>query len=230
MKLTHIAQVLTLALLVVTTYLAMQARNESVKSRAADEQRAVQMTQQLQAIAAQSAATVTLPPAIPTPALAAIPAPTPAPVHVAPRPSSTASAGPVALPEPKPAPASAGSPAPPIPEPRPATPKASSPAPVPALADVPLTPLQRRVKNSPSLGKVKEFQPDQGFVVLSAGSKQGLKPGLTLDLRRDASVVGRIIVSSVEDTESVADVNFKSVPAGVTILPGDEIIGVVLAQ
>ena len=117
-------------------------------------------------------------------------------------------------------------------EPKPLSSEAGSPSapPLPSIADVPLTPLQRRVKSSPSLGKVKEYQPDQGFVVLSAGSKQGLKEGVKLDLRRDAAIVGRIKITSVEESESVADVEFKSVPEGVTLQQGDEIIGVVLAQ
>ena len=225
MKLTHIAQVLTLALLVVTAYLALQARDESVRSREADDKRAVQMNQQLQAIAAQNAASVTLPP--PTPALPS-PAPVIAPAHIASKPAGSAPASPLALESPRPS----SPPPPPAPEPKPLSAEAgsSSAPPLPSIADLPLTPLQRRVKSSPSLGKVKEYQPDQGFVVLSAGSRQGLKEGVKLDLRRDASIVGRIKITSVEESESVADVEFKSVPEGVTLQPGDEIIGVVLAQ
>ncbi len=231
MKLTHIAQVLTLALLVVTAYLALQARDESVRSREADDKRAVQMNQQLQAIAAQNAASVTLPPPVslppPTPALPS-PAPVIAPAHIASKPAGSAPASPLALESPRPS----SPPPPPAPEPKPLSAEAgsSSAPPLPSIADLPLTPLQRRVKSSPSLGKVKEYQPDQGFVVLSAGSRQGLKEGVKLDLRRDASIVGRIKITSVEESESVADVEFKSVPEGVTLQPGDEIIGVVLAQ
>ena len=109
---------------------------------------------------------------------------------------------------------------------------AGSPAltapPVPAAPDAPLTPAQRLVKSAPSIAKVKEFVADQGFVVLSSGSKQGIKAGTKFDIRRDASVVGRIAITSVDETESVADIDVRSVPTGVTVRPGDEIIGVVL--
>ena len=101
-------------------------------------------------------------------------------------------------------------------------------APVPTPANAPLTPAQRLVKSAPSIGKVKEFVPDQGFVVLSAGTKQGVSAGLKFDIRRDASIVGRVKITSADDNEAVADVDFKSVPAGVSIREGDEIIGVVL--
>ncbi|MDB6120217.1 MAG: hypothetical protein JWO08_3998, partial [Verrucomicrobiaceae bacterium] len=64
----------------------------------------------------------------------------------------------------------------------------------------------------------------------SSGSKQGLKEGQKFDVRRDASVVGRIRVSSVDETEAVADLDVKSVPSGVTLRAGDEVIGMVTAR
>ena len=115
----------------------------------------------------------------------------------------------------------------------PPTGSAGTPAPAVAAAPdapLPLTPLQRRVKDSPSLGKVKEVVADQGFVTLDAGTKQGVQKGLKFDLRRDSAVVGRISISDVEETEAVADLDPKSVPAGVTVKAGDEVISVILAQ
>ena len=103
-------------------------------------------------------------------------------------------------------------------------------APVPTPGPAPLTPAQRLVKSAPSIGKVKEFVADQGFVVLSAGSKQGINQGLKFDIRRDASIIGRIKITNADENEAVADLDFKSVPTGVTIREGDEIIGVVLQR
>jgi hypothetical protein len=101
----------------------------------------------------------------------------------------------------------------------------------PAPSEVPLlTPLQRRVKDSPAVGKVKEAVAEQGFVALDVGSKSGLKKGLKLDLRREASIVGRVTVTDVEESESIADLDLKSIPEGVKIQPGDELISVVLAR
>lgn len=205
MKMLYLSVTLMLALLAATAYLAMQARDEAVKAN-------VKMdlfTQQQRAVAAQNqSAEVQLPP--PEAPVAA---------SVSPAPKASLPAG------------SAPSVSAPVSPARPLTAAAGSPAvidtPAPAAAEAPLTPAQRLVKSAPSIAKVKEFVADQGFVVLSAGSKQGLSEGVKFDLRRDASVVGRIKISSVDEVESIANLDFKSVPAGVTVQAGDEVIGMV---
>jgi len=205
MKMLYLSVTLMLALLGATAYLAMQARDEAVKAN-------VKMdlfTQQQRAVAAQNqSAEVQLPPPE---------APKPAPVAITSAPAGSLPAGSPTVASPvRPLTAAAGSPA-----------VVDSPARAPIAAEVPLTPGQRLVKNAPSIAKVKEFVADQGFVVLSAGSKQGLSEGVKFDLRRDASIVGRIKISSVDDLESIANLDFKSVPAGVTVQAGDEVIGMV---
>jgi hypothetical protein len=90
-----------------------------------------------------------------------------------------------------------------------------------------MTPLQRHVKESPALGKVVEAVPDQGFVVLDTTSKQNVKAGMLFDLRRDAAIVGRVTVSAVEDTGTVANLDPKSLPAGISVQAGDEVIAVI---
>jgi hypothetical protein len=100
----------------------------------------------------------------------------------------------------------------------------------PVIAEAVLTPLQRRVKDAPSIGAVKEFVADQGFVTLAAGTKNGLKEGMKFDLRREASVVGRVTITMAEEAEAIADLDSKSVPAGMTVKAGDELISVVLPQ
>lgn len=109
---------------------------------------------------------------------------------------------------------------------------ASAGSPAPSVATVPstplLTPLQRRIKDSPSIGRVKEAVADQGFVTLDVGKKAGLKEGLKFDLRRDAAVVGRVTITIAEDGEAVADVDPKTIPQGIKVQAGDELISVVL--
>ena len=216
MKMLYFSVTLMIALLGATAYLALQARDEAVK---ANSKMDLIARQQL-AVNAQNVE-VQLPPPVPeTPAApspghaAASPAPAVAGIASSPAGSPAVSAAPVASPPPAyvPPTAPAGSPS-------------VTSAPSTASAAAPLTPMQRLVQNSPSIGKVKEFVADQGFVVLSAGSKQGLAQGRKFDLRRDASIVGRITISSADEQEAVADLDFKSVPAGVTVRAGDEIIG-----
>lgn len=267
MKLSHIAQALTLALVAVTAWLAYQAQEESARTTAKLEQ----FTQQQQkAVAAQAEASAALIPGLATPlaspatagSLPPLPqVSAPAPSTAATKPATLPSTSPLdivppPLPGPMPAPGSAKkaeAPAPasapaapvvastPMPAPSaPATPSAppSTPAtgtaggPAPTIAPPPtaplFTPLQRRIKDSPALAKVKEAVADQGFVTLDAGTKAGLKQGLKFDLRRDAAVVGRVTISVVEESEAVADLDPRSVPAGMTVQAGDELISVVL--
>ena len=261
MKLSHIAQALTLALVAVTAWLAYQAQKESASTTAKLEQ----FTQQQQkAITAQAEASAALIPGLATPLaspatagslppLPQVTTPTPAatkpeanPLDIVPPPlpgpmPAPGSAKKVEAPAPAspPAPAVASTPAPATSAPAgtPAAPPAPPSAgtaggPAPALAPPPtaplFTPLQRRIKDSPALAKVKEAVADQGFVTLDAGTKAGLKQGLKFDLRRDAAVVGRVTISVVEDSEAVADIDPRSVPAGMTVQAGDELISVVL--
>ena len=210
MKLSHIAQVLTIALLIITSYLAWQARDESIKaSTKVDLQ-----TQQIRAVMAQAAAQQASPNLVPG---LTTPMSMPTPQGLPPLPSGTATAS-ISPPKSEPAPAA------------PMTAPAGSAPSAPVIAEAVLTPLQRRVKDAPSIGAVKEFVADQGFVTLAAGTKNGLKEGMKFDLRREASVVGRVTITMAEEAEAIADLDPKSVPAGMSVKAGDELISVVLAQ
>ena len=214
MKLATLAQVLTVALLIITSYLAWQARDESIKaSTKVDLQ--VQQIREVLAQAAAQQASPNLVPGLATPMSMPVATPAslpPLPSTAAPASSSVTMAA--AAPSATVATAPAGS---------------APSAPVTPAAPA-LTPLQRRVKDAPSIGAVKEYVAEQGFVTLAAGKKNGIKEGMKFDLRRDAAVVGRVTISIAEDNEAVADLDPKSVPAGVTVKSGDEIIAVVLAQ
>lgn len=88
-----------------------------------------------------------------------------------------------------------------------------------------LTPLQKLVLEAQPLGKVKTVVKEQGFVILDVGAKQGLTKGQKFEVRRANSILGKITVTdAIEDSEAVADLDFTTIPAGVNIEPGDEII------
>lgn len=85
--------------------------------------------------------------------------------------------------------------------------------------------LQVKIKGLPSIAKVKSFNPDYGFVELDAGKNKNLETGMHFDIRRDAMIVGKVTIGdTIEDGSSIADVDPKSVPVGVVLQPGDEII------
>jgi hypothetical protein len=88
-----------------------------------------------------------------------------------------------------------------------------------------LTPLQKQVMAAKPIAKIKTVVKDQGFVILDAGSKQGLAKGQQLEVRRENGVLGKIrITDTIEENEAVADLDLTSIPAGISIEPGDEVI------
>jgi hypothetical protein len=88
-----------------------------------------------------------------------------------------------------------------------------------------LTPVQKQVLSALSLAKVKTVVTEQGFLVLDGGTKKGLRKGQNYQVRRDGGVICRIRISdAVEEEEAVADMELSSIPTGVTVQPGDEII------
>ncbi len=88
-----------------------------------------------------------------------------------------------------------------------------------------LTPLQKQVLAAPPIARIKTIVKDQGFVILDAGSKQGFKSGQQLEVRRGNGILGKIrLTDTIEENEAVADLDLTSIPAGVSIEPGDEVI------
>ena len=88
-----------------------------------------------------------------------------------------------------------------------------------------MTPLQKQVQEAKPIATVKTIVKEQGFVIINAGSKQGMTQGLVFDIRRANAVLAKIrVTATIEENEAVADLDLASIPTGVTIEPGDEII------
>ena len=228
MKLTHIANALTIALLLVTAWLAWEASMEA-KIAADKVDRLTAHQRQMEAMQPQVIHSTSAPPtadgtsAIHPPMIPVQPSPQP-PSNPIPPSAPAGTAGRPTLPtqatEPTAAAlAASGNPA----ANTTAASAANAPAPLPPGT---LTPLQRRVKDAPALGKIKDFVAEHGFVTFEAPPDFGLKPGMKFDLRRDASVVGRITIAAIEPEAVVADLDPKSVPEGVEVKAGDDIISV----
>lgn len=88
----------------------------------------------------------------------------------------------------------------------------------------PMTPRQRQVLSMPAIARVKEFHKDNGFILIDAGKNKKLENGMIFALRRDNAIIGRIKIGESEDVEAIGDLIPRSVPAGVTVEAGDEII------
>jgi hypothetical protein len=92
------------------------------------------------------------------------------------------------------------------------------------IAPPPMSPRQRMISAAPVLAKVTEYQREFGFVVINAGTKRKLEKDMTFAIRRGSAIIGRIKVTEVSDEGSVADLPVGSVPPGVSIEVGDEVI------
>jgi cell division protein FtsL len=62
------------------------------------------------------------------------------------------------------------------------------------------------------------------FVVLSLGDRQGVVPNAEMLVQRGGQLLGRIRVTSVEPSTSIADILVRTVPRGFTVMPGDTVI------
>lgn len=73
-------------------------------------------------------------------------------------------------------------------------------------------------------GQVLAVNPAWNFVVLSIGDRQGVVNNAELLLKRGNEFLGKVRVTSVEPSTSIADIVANSLPAGVSVQPGDSVI------
>jgi len=65
---------------------------------------------------------------------------------------------------------------------------------------------------------------DWGFVVIGAGSNSGFKPQSALLVKRDGRLIGKVTPTSVEKTQTIADIEADSLATGVRLQRGDRVI------
>lgn len=65
---------------------------------------------------------------------------------------------------------------------------------------------------------------DWGFLVIGAGSNSGFTPQTALLVERDGQKIGRVRPSSIEPTQTIAEIDLESLSSGVRLQPGDRVI------
>jgi len=73
-------------------------------------------------------------------------------------------------------------------------------------------------------GEVLAYNPGFNFVVLSIGDRQGAVANAEMILERGGSQIGKVRITSVEPSTSVADIIPGSLARGVRVQPGDIVI------
>ncbi len=82
---------------------------------------------------------------------------------------------------------------------------------------------QQRMRNGLQ-GRVLAVNPAWNFVVLNLGDKNGVVSNAELLVKRGSQFIGKVRVTSVEPSTSIADIVANSVSQGATISPGDDVI------
>jgi cell shape-determining protein MreC len=73
-------------------------------------------------------------------------------------------------------------------------------------------------------GRVLAVNPAWNFVVLGIGDKQGVVSNAEMLLKRGDQFLGKVRITSVEPSTSIADIIVNTLPAGVSVQPGDSVI------
>jgi septal ring factor EnvC (AmiA/AmiB activator) len=73
-------------------------------------------------------------------------------------------------------------------------------------------------------GRVMAVNPGWGFAVLSIGDKQGAAANKVLIVGRGGQAIGKVKITSVETSQSIADIIPGSFAKGTFVEPGDEVI------
>lgn len=81
-----------------------------------------------------------------------------------------------------------------------------------------------RINRNAMEAVVTAVNQDWGFLVIGAGSNSGFTPQTSLLVRRDGKFIGRVKPTSIEATQTIADIELDSLAPGVRIQPGDRVI------
>jgi len=81
-----------------------------------------------------------------------------------------------------------------------------------------------RINRNSMEAVVTAVNQDWGFLVIGAGSNSGFTPQTSLLVERDGRKIGRVRPSSIEPTQTIAEIDMESLSAGVRIQPGDRVI------
>ncbi|MGL4398685.1 MAG: hypothetical protein ACRCXD_02345 [Luteolibacter sp.] len=81
-----------------------------------------------------------------------------------------------------------------------------------------------RISRNAMEAVVTAVNQDWGFLVIGAGSNSGFTPQTPLLVKRDGRMIGQVNPSSIEPTQTIAEIDLDSLASGVRLQPGDRVI------
>lgn len=81
-----------------------------------------------------------------------------------------------------------------------------------------------RISRNAMEAVVTAVNQDWGFLVIGAGSNSGFTPQTALLVERDGRMIGQVKPSSIEPTQTIAEIDLESLASGVRLQPGDRVI------
>ena len=73
-------------------------------------------------------------------------------------------------------------------------------------------------------GRILAVNPAWNFVVLSLGDRNGVVNNAEMLIKRGSQLIGKVRITSVEPSSSIADIVANSVTRGLSVQPGDTVI------
>ena len=81
-----------------------------------------------------------------------------------------------------------------------------------------------RISRNSMEAVVTAVNQDWGFLVIGAGSNSGFTPQSRMLVMRDGRLIGRVNPAAIEPTQTIAEIDFDSLPVGARIQPGDRVM------
>jgi uncharacterized protein (UPF0335 family) len=81
-----------------------------------------------------------------------------------------------------------------------------------------------RISRNATEAVVTAVNQDWGFLVIGAGSNSGFTPQTPLLVKRDGRMIAQVTPSSIEPTQTIAEIDLDTLASGVRLQPGDRVI------
>ncbi|MCH7224574.1 hypothetical protein [Haloferula sp. A504] len=81
-----------------------------------------------------------------------------------------------------------------------------------------------RIRSNARESVITAVDSDWGFVVIGAGRSTGFEPQTNLIVKRAGRVIAEVKPSSIEQSQTIAEIDFDTVAPGVVLQPGDRVM------